>query len=176
MPDDLEPPGIKVGTSDGHQAIHLLRVEDAERHKAVVDLEAQNRVEQADAEVGVRHGRPITRRRQEDLQFDSLVERQMHEGVFGLGVAGELGLGGYLSRGENERAGDEPQLREERSAEAGSASRTLISHLWASPCPVRAPLGDHTACREPCPRASRYLLNGARSAYVFGPTELAPLP
>ena len=99
MPDDLEPPGIKVRTGDRHQTIHLLRGKDAERHKAVVDLEAQNRVEQADAESRLRHGRPVTRRRQKDLQFDSLVERQPHEGVFGLGVARELGLGGCLSRG-----------------------------------------------------------------------------
>jgi hypothetical protein len=46
-------------------------------------------------------------------QFDSLIERQTHEGVFGLSVAGQLRLGGYFSqRREDERVADEPQQRE----------------------------------------------------------------
>ena len=45
--------------------------------------------------------------------LNSLVERQTHEGVFSLSVAGQLRLSGCRrQRRENERVADEPQQRE----------------------------------------------------------------
>ena len=143
MPDDLKPPRIEVRTGDRHQAIHLLRGKDAERREAVVDLEFQDRVEQAGVEIGVGNGRPVARRRQKHLQFDTLIERQPHEGVFRLGIARELGLSGCFNSGTQERAGDEPQQREERRARAGSAGWASISHFIAPhghwPCSLGGP-------------------------------------